>query len=665
MRIRMWAALAAGLLGLSVTSAWSQGPAPQSPIGPPTLAPLDPSDATVTPGTPTTPTLERADLEAWLDGMMPFALARGDIPGAIVVVVKDGQVLLQKGYGFADVAARQPVSPDATLFRPGSVSKLFTWTAVMQLVEEGRIDLDRDVNAYLDFRIPPYNGKPVTMRQIMTHTAGFEESARYTIVGSADQMLPLGELMKRTIPERIFAPGTTPAYSNYATALAGYIIERVSGLSFDEYIERRIFQPLGMARSTFRQPLPPRLAPLMSKGYTSGSDEAQPFEFVGPAPAGSLSSTGADMARFMIAHLADGRGLMRPETARTMHNTTLTVLPPLNRMALGFYEQNVNGRRVIAHAGDTQQFHSNLTLFPGENVGEYMSVNSAGRQAAAGPLRSALFQQFADRYFPAPRQQGRVDAATARRHAEMMAGNYVLSRGFQTNFLAILGLIQQPTLGVTPDGRLLASAVTGLDQQPRNWIEIAPFVWRDADSGDRLAAQVVDGRVVRWSVEPFSPFMVFDRVPWYRNAAWLRPAFYAAIAIMLVTALAWPTRAVARRFAAPAPFEGRRMRLYRALYILAWAAVLVLAGWITFIMIAFSDFTLLEGGLDAFLWLLQILSAVVFVGLAVFAAWNAWLGWTEKRSRWSRLWSTLLLMASLVLLWVALAFHLIGFGTNY
>ena len=122
--------------------------------------------------------LNRADVEAWLDGFMPYALERGDIAGAVVVVVKDGQVLLQKGYGYADVAKRTPVDPETTLFRPGSVSKLFTWTAVMQLVEQGKLDLDADVNEYLDFEIPARDGKPVTLRQIMTHTAGLEETAR-------------------------------------------------------------------------------------------------------------------------------------------------------------------------------------------------------------------------------------------------------------------------------------------------------------------------------------------------------------------------------------------------------------------------------------------------------------------------------------------------------
>jgi len=195
---------------------------------------------------PTGEALTADDLDAWLDGYMPYALKIGDIAGAVVVVVKDGQVLTQRGYGYADVAKRIPVNPARTLFRPGSVSKLFTWTAVMQQVEQGKLDLDADVNRYLDFRIPDYDGKPITLRNIMTHTTGFDETGKGIIFEDSSRLIPLGDYVKGALPKRIYAPGSTPSYSNYATALAGYIVERVSGQSFDAYVEQRIFAPLGM-----------------------------------------------------------------------------------------------------------------------------------------------------------------------------------------------------------------------------------------------------------------------------------------------------------------------------------------------------------------------------------------------------------------------------------
>lgn len=307
--------------------------------------PLVPEEETETPEqlppAPDVERLTRADVEAFFDGFLPYALADGGIPGAVVVVVADGEIVLQKGYGYSDLEARTPVDPASTLFRPGSVSKLFTWTAVMQLVESGQIDLDVDVNEYLDFEIPSRDGgKPITMRDIMTHTPGFEERVKKLITPDPENVEPLGEFLKVWVPTRIFPAGTTPAYSNYATGLAGHIVERVSGQSFDDYMDEHIFEPLGMENSTFRQPLPDRLADQMSNGYASTAGEPQPFEIVNPAPAGSLSSTGTDMAKFMIAHLQNGEyqgvRILEAGTARRMHTTMLTMMPPLNRMALGF-----------------------------------------------------------------------------------------------------------------------------------------------------------------------------------------------------------------------------------------------------------------------------------------------------------------------------------------
>jgi CubicO group peptidase (beta-lactamase class C family) len=241
-----------------------------------------PAIAAATSTVPQSRDLDGADVTAWLDGYLPFALHSGDIAGAVVMVVKDGRIIASRGYGYADVAKRKPVDPASTLFRPGSTSKLVTWTAVMQLVEAGKLDLDRDVNAYIDFKIPPRNGKPVTLRQIMTHTAGFEEAQKNIIFHDPKYDMPLGAYLKRWVPARIFDAGLTPAYSNWATAVAGYIVERASGMPFEDYVEQRIFKPLDMRTASFRQPLPPALRPLSATGYTRASGPAQPFEIVGP-----------------------------------------------------------------------------------------------------------------------------------------------------------------------------------------------------------------------------------------------------------------------------------------------------------------------------------------------------------------------------------------------
>lgn len=664
--MRLSKIIAGAVLGaLAGAAAFTQGPTPESPAAS--------VEAAVTSGTPAPNAansgeqLTREDAEAWLDGYMRYALQRGDTAGAVVAVVKDGEVLLQKGYGYADVEQRRPVDPEGTLFRPGSVSKLFTWTAVMQLVEQGKIDLDQDVNAYLDFEIPARDGQPVTMRNIMTHTGGFEESLRGLITADPEGAPPLGEILKGWVPERIFAPGTTPAYSNYATALAGYIVERVSGQPFDDYVERNIFAPLGMNNSSFRQPLPERLQARMSKGYALGSGDPKPYEMVGPAPAGSLASTGADMAKFMIAHLNEGGPLLEPQTARMMHGTTLNQIPGLNRMALGFYEQDVNGYDVIAHGGDTQWFHSYLWLFPEQDVGLYISVNSAGKDGASGPIRTALFHEFADRYFPGEEagDNERVAPELAAEHARMVAGTYVNSRRADSSFMKALGLVGQTTIDVDAEGNLVVAALPGIGGAPREWVEVAPFVWRDAQ-GNRMAAEVVDGKVVRLSFDEFSPFMVFEPAPWYLSSSWLLPALIAGLVILLLTALSWPAGAIARRrYGAKLALTGKDRTAYRLVRGFSALVVLVLIGWAVAISTMMSDLNLLSGPLDWLVVLLQITGLIAFIGLFLISLWNLWLVWKGKRGWFSKLWSVLVVLAALVALWVGFAFNLIGFGLNY
>jgi len=608
------------------------------------------------------------DVNAWLDGYLPYALHTGDIAGAVVAVVKDGQILTERGYGYSDVEKRAPVDPKLTLFRPGSVSKLLTWTAVMQLVEQGKIDLDGDVNRYLDFQIPARAGKPITMRNLMQHTAGFEEQAKGIM--SDDPKAPGFEaLLKQWVPERVFAPGTTPAYSNYGASLAGYIVQRLSGESFDEYIEKHIFAPLDMQHSTFRQPLPTELAPLMSKGYVLGSDKPHDFEFVGPAPAGALSSPGEDMAHFMIAHLQNGEyhgnRILSAETAEMMHNSPLTLLPPLNRMELGFFETNINGREVIAHLGDTEYFHTSLHLFLKEGVGFYVSFNSLGKAGAAGSLRGALFDDFADRYFPAAEPKGEVDAKTAAQHARMMSGNWVNSRGSQSTFLAVAGLIGQTKVRV--DGKSgLVLPFKGLNDKPRHWVEIAPFLWRDADSHERLAAKVIDGKVVRFSIDLLSPFMVFDRAPWYQDGTWLTPLLYASLGAFALTALLWPIAAIVRRrYGATLALDPISLRAFRLSKI---AAILILAGlgfWALTITRMFNDINNLSAKFDSTIHLAQLFGFIAFVGGFAAMLWNLRTVWSGRR-RWpAKTWSIVLAVAAFVVLWIAFTFHLLSFGVYY
>ncbi len=666
-----WLTAAALALATFVAGAQAPQPAQSSP------APAPGDEARTVPATPAEGAagaheLTKSDVDAWLDGYMPYAMATGDIAGAVVAVVKDGEIVTERGFGYSDVATKKPVDPKLTLFRPGSVSKLFTWTAVMQLVEQGKLDLDADVNKYLpaDFQVPARDGKPITLRNIMTHTAGYEEQIK-NIITENPESADYVTLLKKWMPHRIFDAGTTPAYSNYATSLAGYIVERVSGEPFFDYVDKHIFAPLDMKHSTFRQPLPKELEPLMSTGYAQASLPAKKFEIVGPAPAGSLSSPGEEMAHFMIAHLQNGEykgnRILKEETAKAMHDTPLTLLPPLNRMELGFFETNINGREVIGHLGDTDYFHTSLHLFLKENTGFYVSFNSGGKEGASHHLRLAMFADFADRYFPGPRIATRVDEATARQHAQMMVGNWLGSRGADSTFFSVIGLIGQAKVGLDEKGGLLIPDAKDLAGQPIKWVEVSPFVWQDANGHDLLAAKVVDGKVTRFSFGLLGPFEVYLRVGAGENGAWLTPALCIGLVALLLTVVFWPiTAIVRRRYRARLELSSREVTVYRAGKLGALLMLAAFSAWAISIVSMFSDLNKTTEAFDPVLRFDQIFGFLAFVGGFVLILWNLWGVWTVGNRRWpAKLWGVVLALSGLVVLWVAFAFHLISWGVNY
>ena len=645
---------------------------PASAQSPTQLQPTKPT-AAVLPASPLPATsataggphdLTKADVDAWLDGYMPYALKAGDIPGAVVVVVKDGQPLTMRGFGYSDLKAQKPVDPNLTLFRPGSVSKLFTWTAVMQLVQAGKLNLDADVNTYLDFKIPPKDGKPITLRNLMTHTPGFAETAKYLIEFGEKKPQPLGKVLSRWVPERIYAPGSMPAYSNYGASVAGYIVGRVSGEPFDSYIQRHIFAPAGMTHSTFDQPLPPALRPDISKAYKAGTAEPQPYEVIGMAPAGALASTGADMGRFMIAHL--NHTLINPATAQLMYSNANKPFPDLPAMGLGFYHEDRNGLNIVGHGGDTVFFHSDLHLFLDKNVGLYISMNSLGKSGAAHSLREELLQEFTDRYFPAP-AQNLPTASTAKHDGAVMSGHYVSSRAGGFNWFRMLALLGETKVAVDKDGILVASSVTDPSGTPRRWREVKPWLWQEVNGSDYL--QVIpepNGGIKMFSITPYAPIIEFLPAPASLNAGWILPVAILALLIVVVAALGWPVVAwTRRRYKYEANVTGRPLQLYRATRATAWLFIVLLVGWLLVLTTVNNDLTALNGGIDIWMRLLQLILIVAIVG-TLAAIWNAFVVATAPgRHVWATIWAVLIALAAAFLVWLCLDLGLLTTSLNY
>ena len=486
---------------------------------------------------PPPPALTPADVGAFFDDLIPRKLEQGEIAGAVVAIVKDGRVLFVKGYGDADVAAKRPVTADATLFRVASVSKLFTWTAVMQLVEQGKLDLDRDVNQYLDFQIPATYSQPITLRHLMTHTAGLQAALPDHSNWVSTRYQPLKEYLLTFMPPRIFAPGTTPAYSNYGASLAGYIVERASGQPFEEYVADHIFAPLGMRRSTFFQPLPAAFAPMMSQGYALRSGPPGPFVLVPQSPSGGLSLTAVDMALFMIAHLQDGRlndaQILAPATAELMHRRQFGLSPSMNGMALGFVESTHNGHRLIGHGGGMRAFNSQLYLVPGLQLGFFISQNSSGR---TGALHNSVWPAFFDRYFPAPARTGHVAATTTDTGA--ISGLYKNSLRFERSPLKLITLRTMRRVVANGDGTI---AVDG-----RQMREVEPLVFRAVEGQARVAFRRSD--VGQWAFVDDYPFRVFHRVPWYERVDVNVFVLRACAGVFAVTLLLWPLAPLSRRY---------------------------------------------------------------------------------------------------------------------
>jgi hypothetical protein len=440
-------------------------------------------------------------------------------------------------------------------------------------------------------------------------------------------------------------------------------------MPFDDYMDQHLFEPLKMPNSTFRQPLPERLRPHLSRGYQAASLPAKTFEIVGPAPAGSLTSTGDDMSHFMIAHLQNGRyesgQILETGTAEQMHDTALTILPKVNRMMLGFYEDNHDGHRVIAHGGDTQWFHSDLHLFIDDGVGLLVSVNSVGKDGAAQELRSQLFHEFTDRYLPGPTADGKVDEKTSAEHARMIAGRYSVSRRAESSFVSLLYLSLQATVADNGGGTISVSSATSPSGVPLRWREIAPFIWRSEHGKDLLAAQVKDGRVVRFAFGEESPIEVYDRTPWQKSAGWWLPVIMSSLVALLLTTLAWPVSALARRrYGVPYALAGLDGRAHRLVRIAAAACALTFVGWVVLVITMTSNLDLIAK-VNGWIALLRVLSPFVFVGGAVIGLWNVWIVARGRRRWWSKLWSVLLAASLSAVLWAACAFHLISVRNGF
>lgn len=464
--------------------------------------------------------ISREELEPFIDGIMATQFNSHDLAGATIAIVQDERTILLKGYGHADLESQTRVDPKTTLFRPGSISKLFTWTAVMQLVEQGRIDLDANVNTYLkQFWVPDAFDTPITMRHLLTHTPGFEDGPLVGLfLEKPEDLVPLAVYLKTKIPKRVRAPGTYISYSNYGTALAGLIVANVSGMSFDDYIEEKILNPLYMNHSTFREPLPEKLEPHMATGYRPGALPLAPgdFEYISSlAPAGSMSTSAGDMTRFMNAHLNDGwyyspcdicmsPPILTAASTRLMREQLFTADPRLPGVAHGFWEINGPSMRTIGHGGDTIYFHSQLILVPEEKFGLFVSYNAPDGAAAAGELVRAVLDRYFTLELVVEEQPGVLEGFEGR--AEKLAGLY---RPNRRSFTKAEKVASFGAFAVKRSGEGL---IDFKGRKNHRFQEVEPYVFEEVNGPEKIIFEVGENGTVTHLFLAGLPFIPLDRL---------------------------------------------------------------------------------------------------------------------------------------------------------
>lgn len=469
------------------------------------------------------------ELEKFLDEIIPDEMKKRHIPGVVFVLVKNGEIFFSKGYGYADLQKKKPVAPEKTLFRVASVSKTLTATAVMQLYERGQISLHDDVNNYLTiFKLPERFPTPVTFHHLLTHTGGFDDYRIGLATLHKSKVPSLGEYLAQAMPERVMPPGKQYSYSRHGIALAGYLVEVVSEMPFAQYIEQNILQPLGINRSTFLFPENFTADLAVGYKYEAGDYEVAPYHYFKTLPEASFNATGTDMAKFMIAHLQNGRfqnaRILDDSSAHLMHHRQFVHHPELEGITYGFYERLENNQRAIQHGGHIPGFVSRILMLPEQNLGFFVACNND-----EFGLISEVTDRFFDHYFPIQK----VNAISQKKISDDLShfsGFYLRNDYSRHSLEKVITLLRQ--------FRIRADHTAGLLIEGKHkWQEVEPNLFQRLDNGEySFFEQGSRDKVKFW----FEGRFAYEKLGFFESALFHTGVLGITVAIFLSGCLIWP-----------------------------------------------------------------------------------------------------------------------------
>jgi CubicO group peptidase (beta-lactamase class C family) len=486
------------------------------------------------------------EVETFMDKFFAQEMPKEHVPGAVVSLVKGGEILFTKGYGYANVEKKIPVDPETTLFRVASLSKLFTDTATMQLYERGALELDRDINQYLQaFQVENKYPQPITAAHLMTQTSGISRRLIGIAADTEAAMSPLEEFLSERLPPIILPPGEVYFYSNTGITLLGYLVQQVSGVPFIQYIDENILQPLDMRQSTFLQPLPPALDSNLAVGYQykSGKFHPVPFLYLNIFPAASLSTTATDMAHFMIAHLLEGRyensRILEEDTVRLMHRQHFTHHPLLPGSAYGFHERLENNLRTIGHAGNLRGYSSSITLLPDQDVGLFIATNNFNG------IHEKLINQFLDHYYPVQNPSPlREPDANLRGQLERFTRTYWDFEYPRDTFLKLGATFGHINIKKGEDNTLLVSVPGLFSTGGATQVKLAPIepmLFQRTDNDDFTAFGEDSNGRIKFAFNPIGPKLgAFERAPWYLTIWWQLGLAVVCALVFLSACIVWP-----------------------------------------------------------------------------------------------------------------------------